>query len=80
MGVSKKILKKKASIKLNVSDVFYTNQVAGEIKNITNASANWFSYLDTRVITLSFAYQFSKGERIKTSKSGSVDSEKSRVK
>jgi len=80
MGVSKKLLKQKASVKLNVSDVFYTNQIAGEIKNITNAKASWFSYLDTRVITLSFAYQFNKGERINTWKSGSVDSEKSRVK
>jgi hypothetical protein len=80
LGFSKKILKDKGSLKLNVSDIFYTNQVQGEIRNIANANANWFSYLDSRVATLSFSYRFSKGDNLQVRQSGASDTEKQRVK
>lgn len=79
-GISRKILKEKGSLKLNVSDIFYTNQIRGDIRNIANASANWFSYLDTRVGTLSFSYRFSKGQNLKVRPSGGSESEQKRVK
>jgi iron complex outermembrane recepter protein len=79
-GVSRKILKEKGTLKLNLSDVFYTNQIAGDIRNIANASANWFSYLDSRVGTLSFSYRFSKGQTLKVRQSGASESEQKRVK
>jgi iron complex outermembrane recepter protein len=79
-GISRKILKERGTLKLNVSDIFYTNQVAGEIRNIANASANWFSYLDSRVGTLSFSYRFSKGQNLKVRQSGASESEQKRVK
>lgn len=79
-GISRKILKEKGSLKLNVSDVFYTNQIKGDIRNIANASANWFSYLDSRVGTLSFSYRFSKGQNLKVRQSGGSESEQKRVK
>jgi iron complex outermembrane receptor protein len=63
-----------------VSDIFYTNQVQGEIRNIANANANWFSYLDSRVATLSFSYRFSKGDNLQVRQSGASDTEKQRVK
>jgi iron complex outermembrane recepter protein len=79
-GISRKILKEKGTLKLNVSDIFYTNQVAGDIRNIANASANWFSYLDSRVATLSFSYRFSKGQNLKVRQSGASETEQKRVK
>ena len=79
-GVSTKILKEKGTLKLNVSDIFYTNQVKGDIRNIANASADWFSYLDSRVATLAFAYRFSKGQNLKVRQSGGSESEQKRVK
>jgi iron complex outermembrane recepter protein len=79
-GISRKIMKEKGTLKLNVSDVFYTNQVAGDIRNIANASANWFSYLDSRVAILSFSYRFSKGQNLKVRQSGASESEQKRVK
>lgn len=79
-GISTKILKDQGSLKLNVSDMFYTNQVEGEIRNIQNAKAGWFSYLDSRVVTLSFSYRFSKGNNLKIRQSGGSETEQSRVK
>ncbi|MBK8723643.1 MAG: outer membrane beta-barrel protein [Saprospiraceae bacterium] len=80
LGIAKKVLNQKGTLKLNISDIFYTNQVAGEIRNIKNATANWFSFLDSRIATISFSYQFNKGEKLKTRKVGGADLEKSRVK
>lgn len=79
-GLSKKILKDNGSLKLNVSDVFYTNQVQGQIRNIANASASWLSYTDSRVVTLSFSYRFSKGENLELRDFGASETEKNRVK
>lgn len=79
-GVSTKIMKDKGTLKLNVNDVFYTNQVGGDIRNIKNAAASWFSYLDTRVITVSFSYRFSKGQNLRVRQNGGSESEQKRVK
>lgn len=79
-GLSQKILKGKGSLKLNVSDLFYTNQPGGDIRNIANSKANWLSYLDSRVVTLAFAYRFNKGKSLNARKSGGSDDEKGRIK
>lgn len=68
------------SLKLNLSDMFYTNQVDGDIRNIANAKANWFSYTDSRVLTLSLSYRFSQGENLRQRKTGGSESEQKRVK
>lgn len=80
MGVATKILKNKGSLKLNVNDIFYTYQVGGDIRNIANATASWFSYLDTRVATLSFSYNFNKGQNLAPRRSGGSEAEQKRVK
>jgi outer membrane receptor protein involved in Fe transport len=79
-GISQKIFKDKGTFRINVSDIFYTNQPGGDIRNIANAKANWLSYLDSRVLTFSFAYRFSKGKTLNARQSGGSESEKSRVK
>ncbi|MCU0353319.1 MAG: TonB-dependent receptor family protein [Cytophagales bacterium] len=79
-GIATKLWKEKATLKLNVSDVFYTNQVGGDIRNIANSAANWYSFLDSRVATLSFSYRFSKGQNLKVRQSGGSESEQKRVK
>lgn len=79
-GVSKKILKDKGTIKLNLNDMFYTNQPGGDIKAIANSSASWLSYLDTRVVNIAFSYRFNKGKSLQARQTGASDTEKSRVK
>ncbi|MNJ84788.1 hypothetical protein D3C87_22480 [compost metagenome] len=78
-GFAYKILKEKGSVKLNISDMLYTYQPGGDIRNIANSKANWKSRLDTRVLTLSFSYRFSKGKALNARQSGASDSEKQRV-
>lgn len=80
IGLATKILKDKGSLKFNISDVFYTNQVEGDIRNIANANANWFSFLDSRVATLAFAWRFSKGQQYKLRQTGGAEAEQKRVK
>ena len=79
VGLAYKILKEQGSVKLNLSDVLYTNQPGGDIRNIANSKANWLSKLDTRVLTVSFSYRFSKGKALNARQSGASDSEKQRV-
>ncbi len=60
--------------------MFYTNQPGGDIKALENSTANWKSYLDSRVLTFTFSYRFSKGKNINVRNSGGSDEEKNRVK
>lgn len=78
-GVSCKILKKMGTLKLNVNDIFYTNQPGGDIKGLENSNASWFSYLDTRVYSISFGYRFMKGQTLDARTTGSAESERARV-
>lgn len=79
-GLSQKLMKGRGSLRLNVNDIFFTNQPGGDIRNIANAKANWKSILDTRVVTVSFNYRFARGKTLNARKSGSSDDEKGRVK
>ncbi len=79
-GLSQKIMKGKGTLRLNVNDLFFTNQPGGDIRNIANATANWRSILDTRVITIAFSYRFAKGKTLASRKTGAADEEKSRIK
>jgi iron complex outermembrane receptor protein len=79
-GLSQKIWKGKGTIKLNVSDIFYTNQPGGDIRNISNSKADWLSYLDSRVVTIGFSYRFNKGKSLSVRQSGGSDAEKQRVR
>ena len=71
-------MKNQGTIKLNVSDIFYTTQSGGDIEGLGNSTANWFSYLDTRVLTISFGYRFNKGQGLQARNTAAPD-EKSRV-
>ena len=79
-GLSQKIWKGNGTIRLNLSDVFYTNQPGGDIRNIANSKADWLSLLDSRVATVSFAYRFNKGKTLNARESGASDTEKGRVR
>lgn len=79
-GLSQKVMKGKGAMRLNVSDIFFTNQPGGDIRNIANATANWRSILDSRVVSLAFSYRFAKGKSLNARESGGADEEKSRIK
>lgn len=79
-AVAKRIMKDKGSLKLNVNDMFYTLRTGGDIKAIENSTANWRSHLDSRVVTLTFSYRFSKGKNLQVRTLTGANEEKARVK
>ncbi len=81
LGLKKNILHDKGSVKLSLSDVFYTREFTGVINNLDQTTATYHSTVDSRVLALTCNYRFGKslGEQRKHN-GGSADSEKNRVK
>ena len=65
-GLSKQLLNNKASIKLNVRDVFYTQKI-NEIQNFQNVQSTLNITRDTRVFNLAFVWRFGVQAKPKTS-------------
>ncbi len=80
VACSRKIWKDKASIKIGVQDIFFSNKPGGKITGLVNSSAQWRNEVDSRYISLAFSYRFNRGKVVKERRSGDVDSEKNRVK
>jgi len=79
-GVQKQVLKKKATVKLAVRDIFLTMVPQGDIK-FQNTEAYFKNYRDSRVATLSFNYRFGKPIKgIKSRKTGGAGEEQNRIK
>ena len=60
-GLSKEIFKKKATIRVNVRDIFYTQGFRG-ISKYSNIDARFTENRDSRVVNFGFTYRFSKGK------------------
>jgi len=58
-AVSKKILKDKASLKLAIRDLFYTNKVHGYI-NFQQTEATFRNLRDSRQVAMTFSWNFGK--------------------
>lgn len=80
VGVSHKILKGKGTLKWNLSDIFYSNQQGGDIRNIANSKADWLSFFDSRVVSIGLSYRFNKGKTLAIRKTGAAEDEKGRIK
>jgi len=80
LGLQKKILKNKASIKLSARDIFRDNFGAGTITNIPGVLATYHNDNANRSVTLGFTYNFGSNKNIpKKRTTGSADSEANRV-
>jgi outer membrane receptor protein involved in Fe transport len=79
MGLSKQVMKNKGTVRLNVRDVFKTQNFRGESK-YSNIDAAFQERRDSRVVNLGFTYRFSKGKINQRKRSnGSANDEQSRV-
>jgi len=58
-AVTKQLMDGKASVKLGIRDIFYTNQVSGYI-NFQQTEATFHNARDSRQVSLSFTYRFGK--------------------
>jgi hypothetical protein len=80
-GFSKQILKNKASVRLNVRDIFAGGVFKGYSK-YGNVDAQFKNVNDSRAVSLSFTYRFNKG-KLKAGnnrKNGGASDEQNRVK
>lgn len=78
VGVSRPLMKKKATLKCNVRDIFYTNAMEG-FTQFPNATEYFILRRDSRVITLSFTYRFGKSYKAAKRSNGSANDEMQRV-
>lgn len=80
LGVSKQVMKNKGSLRLNIRDIFWTQQASGGSK-FGNIDAQFQQKNDSRFVNLSFTYRFSKGKVGNVQrKRGGASEEASRVK
>ena len=80
-GFSKQVLKNKGSIRLNVRDIFAGGVFKGYSK-YSNVDAQFRNVNDSRAVSVSFTYRFSKGKLKAGSskKNGGASDEQNRVK
>ncbi|MES2568021.1 MAG: TonB-dependent receptor [Bacteroidota bacterium] len=59
IGLQQKLWNNKATLKLNVNDVLYTNQTTADV-TFTDYKENFVVRRDSRVLTIAFTYKFGK--------------------
>lgn len=78
-GVQKQFWEKKGSLRLNISDIFYTRKIKATTA-LTGYTENFFQVGDSRVINLSFTYRFGGSQVAPARKrTGGAEEEKQRV-
>lgn len=77
VGLSKVVLKKKATIKLGYRDIFYTGAMEG-LTSFPDATEYFKLKRDSRVLTLSFTWRFGKSFKVSRHQDGASE-EKDRV-
>ncbi len=71
-GISKSVLKNKGSIKLNVRDIFYTNN-GREIQNFQDIQSTLAFKRDSRVFNIAFVYKFGSPVKSKAPASSATE-------
>ncbi len=80
LGFSQQVMKGKGTLRLNIRDIFYTQQFSA-VSKYGHVDAGFTQRNDSRVVNLGFTYRFNKG-KLKASqsrKSGSATDEQNRV-
>ena len=77
-GISKQILKTKGTLRLNIRDMFYTQNYSGYSK-FENSDEPFEVRWDSRVIRLTFTWRFGKAMKAIKRSAGSSDDETNRV-
>jgi outer membrane receptor protein involved in Fe transport len=80
LGLSKQVMKNKGTVRINLRDVFKSQNFRGESK-YGNIDAAFRESRDSRVLNIGFTYRFSKGKLNNSKKrtNGSANDEQSRV-
>jgi hypothetical protein len=78
LGIARPILKKKATLKFNARDVFYTNAMEG-LTQFPDATEYFILRRDSRVFNISFTYRFGKAYKATRRSGGGANDEMERV-
>lgn len=80
VGIQKQVLKNKATLRLNVRDIFFTQFPRGNI-NFQNTEASFRQTRDSRTVTFGFNYRFGKPIKgVPKRKTGGAGEEQDRIK
>jgi hypothetical protein len=82
VGIAKRILKNKGTVKLAFRDIFNANMQGGSITNVPNVLATYHNDNANRSVTLGFTYNFgsNKNDKKKIDTGNAADSEAGRVR
>jgi iron complex outermembrane receptor protein len=75
-GVQKTVLKNKGTIRLNITDIFWTN-LPKAVVTFNNYVEKWHAYRETRVANISFTYRFGNS-KVQASRRRTTGSEEER--
>lgn len=78
LGVSRQVLKKKATLKFSARDIFYTNAMEG-FTDFDKATEYFILRRDSRVFNISFTYRFGKAYKTAKRTAGSAADEMERA-
>lgn len=78
LGVSRQVLKKKGTLKINARDIFYTNAMEG-LTQFDQATEYFIVRRDSRVFNISFTYRFGKAYKTNKRTGNSVGDVQERV-
>ena len=80
LGISQQIMKNKGTIRLTARDIFWTQKQRGHVQ-YGNVDVQMRNIGETRVASLGFTYNFSKGKKISQVKrtQGSANEEQNRI-
>jgi len=78
VGIARPILKKKATLKLSMRDIFYTQKMEG-LTQFQGADEYFILYRDSRVFNISFTWRFGKPLKAAKRSGGAANDEMQRV-
>lgn len=78
MGISRPVFKKKATLKLSIRDLFYTQVMEG-LTDFPDAQEYFLLTRDSRVVNLAFSYRFGKPLKSARRSGGAASDEMERV-
>ncbi|MGO4294454.1 outer membrane beta-barrel protein [Chitinophaga sp. RAB17] len=79
LGIAKQVMNNQGALKLNVSDLFYSQVIHGSIL-YNNVEESYVQSSDTRVVNISFTYRFGrKVNGAARNKGNSIDQEQKRI-
>jgi outer membrane receptor protein involved in Fe transport len=79
-GISQQVLKGRGTLRLTARDIFHSQRIRGKVQ-YGNVDFQMRQVSETRIVSIGFSYNFSKGKKITPVKrtSGSVNDEKNRI-